>query len=118
MGGCVDLGLQATLRSATAGSRFWPFRRQPVGKFRNSLRFVATAPRPYALSPWPCRRARRAPWRAPGRAVPCAARRAALALVFWLPPPFARSRASSCRYRTGRQSRANRSEERRVGKEG
>src|SRR5262249_3372013 len=64
-------------------------------------------PRLYAPSTWPCLRARRAPRRAPGRATPCAARRAALALVFWLPAPCARSRASSSRYRTGRRSRAN-----------
>src|SRR5262249_9078696 len=101
------LGLQATLRSATARSRFWPFRRRPAGKFRNGPRFAATAPRLCAPSTWPCLRARRAPRRAPVRATLCAARRAALALVSWVPPPGARWRASSSRYRTGRRSRAN-----------
>src|SRR5262249_1656734 len=105
-GGCVALRRRATLRSAPAGSRFWPFRRRPAGKFRNGPRFAATAPRLYAPSTWPCLRARRAPRRAPVRATLCAARRAALALVSWLPPPCARWRASSSRYRTGIRSPA------------
>src|SRR5262249_21109258 len=98
---------RAALRSATAAPRSWPFRRRPVGKSRNELRFAARGRRLDAPSTWPCLRARRAPPPAPVRATPYAAQRAALARVFWLPAPCARSLVSSCRCRTDRRSRAN-----------
>jgi hypothetical protein len=92
---------------ATVASKLWPFRRRPVGKFRNSRQFAATRRRPDGPSTWPCLQARRAPRRWPALAAPCAAPGAAPSFASWLPETSAHLRVPSSRYRIDRRSRAD-----------